>query len=91
MRSRAALRSRGRLRRGSARDAEGQRVGRQQGEAAEEDDAEKRQHEVRRPRGRGSGTAGAMRSSWGIVMDGREGFRAEDRASGIHVHWVHVR
>jgi len=35
--------------------------------------------------------AGAMRSSWGIVADGREGFRAEDRANGIHVHWVHLR
>lgn len=35
--------------------------------------------------------AGAMRSSWGIVVDGREGFRAEDRENGIHVHWVHVR
>ena len=35
--------------------------------------------------------AGALRSSWGTVMDGREGCRAEDRANGIHVHWVHVR
>jgi len=25
------------------------------------------------------------------VVDGREGFRAEDRANGVHVHWVHVR
>lgn len=35
--------------------------------------------------------AGAMRSSWGVVMDGRAGFRAEDRAHGLYVHWVHVR
>lgn len=34
---------------------------------------------------------GALRSSWGIVVDGREGHRAEDRAKGIHVYWVHVR
>ncbi|MEW9624017.1 hypothetical protein [Rhodanobacter geophilus] len=35
--------------------------------------------------------AGAARSSWGIVVDGREGVRAEDRANGVHVHWVHMR
>lgn len=35
--------------------------------------------------------AGTMSSTWGIVADGREGFRGEDRANGIHVHWVHVR
>jgi len=35
--------------------------------------------------------AGALRSSWGTVVDGREGFRAEDRAQGVHVHWLRVR
>jgi len=35
--------------------------------------------------------SGTMRSSWGTVMDGRAGIRAEDRANGIHVHWVQVR
>lgn len=34
---------------------------------------------------------GSLQSSWGTVMDGREGYRAEDRANGIHVHWIHVR
>ena len=32
-----------------------------------------------------------VRSAWGVVVDGREGFRAEDRAAGAWVHWVHVR
>lgn len=35
--------------------------------------------------------SGAMRSTWGTVMDGREGFRAEDRANGVYVHWLHAR
>lgn len=33
----------------------------------------------------------SMRSVWGIVVEGREGFRAEDRAKGIHLHWLHLR
>ncbi|MGO4701444.1 hypothetical protein [Dyella sp. 2RAB6] len=32
-----------------------------------------------------------VRSAWGVVVDGREGFRAEDREAGAWVHWVHVR
>lgn len=34
---------------------------------------------------------GALRSTWGVVVDGREGRRDEDRARGIHVYWVHTR
>ena len=34
---------------------------------------------------------GILRSSWGVVVDGREGRRDEDRAQGIHVYWVHTR
>jgi hypothetical protein len=33
----------------------------------------------------------SMRSVWGIVAEGREGFRAEDRANGVHLHWLHLR
>jgi hypothetical protein len=32
-----------------------------------------------------------MRTSWGIVAEGREGFRAEDRDNGVHLHWLHLR
>jgi hypothetical protein len=32
-----------------------------------------------------------MRTMWGVVVEGREGHRAEDRAKGIHVHWLHMR
>ena len=35
--------------------------------------------------------AGMLRSAWGIVVDGREGYRADDRANGVHVYWVHTR
>jgi len=35
--------------------------------------------------------AGALRSSWGTVAEGRDGHRAEDRVQGIRVYWVHVR
>lgn len=35
--------------------------------------------------------AGALRSSWGIVVDGRAGQRDADRAGGIRVHWIHLR
>lgn len=34
---------------------------------------------------------GTPRSTWGTVIEGREGFRAEDRANGIYVYWLHVR
>lgn len=34
--------------------------------------------------------AGSLRSSWGAVVDGREGNRAEDVANGIHVYWLHT-
>jgi hypothetical protein len=32
-----------------------------------------------------------IRTMWGVVVEGREGHRAEDRANGIHVHWLHMR
>jgi hypothetical protein len=35
--------------------------------------------------------AGTPRSHWGLVMEGRAGNRAEDRANGIHVYWIHLR
>ena len=34
---------------------------------------------------------GALRSNWGTVAEGRVGHRAEDRANGMRVYWVHVR
>jgi hypothetical protein len=33
----------------------------------------------------------SLRSVWGVVAEGREGFRAEDRANGVHLHWLHLR
>ena len=33
----------------------------------------------------------SLRSIWGIVAEGREGFRSEDRENGIHLHWLHLR
>lgn len=33
--------------------------------------------------------AGALSATWGTVVDGREGFRADDRANGVFVHWIH--
>jgi hypothetical protein len=33
----------------------------------------------------------SMRSVWGLVAESREGFRAEDRANGVHLHWLHLR
>ncbi|WP_266171865.1 hypothetical protein [Dyella subtropica] len=33
----------------------------------------------------------SVRSVWGVVVEGREGYRTEDRESGAYVHWVHVR
>lgn len=35
--------------------------------------------------------AGTARSTWGLVIDMREGHRVEDRANGIHVYWIHSR
>lgn len=35
--------------------------------------------------------AGSVRAVWGVVADGREGFREEDRQNGVYVHWLHVR
>jgi hypothetical protein len=32
-----------------------------------------------------------LRTVWGVVVEGRKGHREEDRANGIHVHWLHVR
>jgi hypothetical protein len=32
-----------------------------------------------------------VRTVWGVVADGREGFREEDRQNGVYVHWLHVR
>lgn len=34
---------------------------------------------------------GSLRSNWGTVVEGRAGHRAEDRANGTRVYWVHVR
>lgn len=34
---------------------------------------------------------GTMHSAWGVVADGRDGLRTEDRANGIRVHWIHLR
>lgn len=36
------------------------------------------------------GTAGVSRTAWGVVADGREGHREEDRQHGVHVHWLHM-
>jgi len=32
-----------------------------------------------------------LRTVWGIVADGRQGYREEDRENGVYVHWLHVR
>lgn len=32
----------------------------------------------------------SIRTMWGVVVDGREGFRDEDRQKGIHVYWLKV-
>jgi hypothetical protein len=32
-----------------------------------------------------------VRTVWGVVAEGREGFREEDRQNGVYVHWLHVR
>ncbi|MBE1159819.1 hypothetical protein [Dyella acidiphila] len=35
--------------------------------------------------------AGVARTVWGAVVEGREGFREEDRLNRVYVHWLHVR
>lgn len=35
--------------------------------------------------------AGVLRTTWGMVVEGRAGFREEDRQQGIFVHWLHMR
>ncbi|HEX5306364.1 MAG TPA: hypothetical protein VFW82_09795 [Dyella sp.] len=35
--------------------------------------------------------AAALRSSWGTVAEGRDGNRAQDRANGIRIYWIHMR
>jgi hypothetical protein len=32
-----------------------------------------------------------VRTTWGIVVDGRAGRREEDHQHGVHVHWLHIR
>lgn len=34
---------------------------------------------------------GMQRSIWGLVAEGRPGNRAEDKANGIHIYWIHSR
>lgn len=31
-----------------------------------------------------------IRTLWGVVVDGREGVREEDRQKGVHVYWLQV-
>ena len=31
-----------------------------------------------------------IRTLWGVVVEGREGYRDEDRRKGIHVYWLQV-
>jgi hypothetical protein len=33
----------------------------------------------------------SIRTLWGVVVDGREGYREEDRQRGIHLYWLQVR
>jgi len=33
----------------------------------------------------------SIRTLWGVVVEGREGVREEDRKRGIHLYWLHVR
>ena len=35
--------------------------------------------------------SGASRTSWGVIVEGREGHREEDRQLGVHVHWLHMK
>lgn len=32
-----------------------------------------------------------IRTLWGVVLEGREGFREEDRKKGIHLYWLQAR
>jgi hypothetical protein len=32
-----------------------------------------------------------IRTLWGVVVEGREGFREEDRKRGIHLYWLKIR
>jgi hypothetical protein len=32
-----------------------------------------------------------IRTLWGVVMEGREGFREQDQARGIHLYWLQVK
>jgi len=32
-----------------------------------------------------------LRTVWGVVIEGREGHRTEDRAHGVYVYWLHMR
>jgi len=31
-----------------------------------------------------------IRTLWGVVVDGREGYREEDRQKGVHVYWLQI-
>ncbi|GLQ96231.1 hypothetical protein [Dyella mobilis] len=31
-----------------------------------------------------------VRTVWGVVAEGREGFREDDRLNGVYVHWLHA-
>jgi hypothetical protein len=32
-----------------------------------------------------------IRTLWGVVLEGREGGREEDRARGVHLYWLTIR
>lgn len=32
-----------------------------------------------------------IRTLWGVVLEGREGFREDDRKRGVHLYWLRVR
>lgn len=32
-----------------------------------------------------------IRTLWGVVVEGREGSREEDRSKGVHLYWLQVR
>jgi hypothetical protein len=32
-----------------------------------------------------------IRTLWGVVVEGRAGFREEDRRRGVHLYWLQVR
>ncbi|WP_329741179.1 hypothetical protein [Dyella sp. A6] len=35
--------------------------------------------------------AGVMRSTWGTIVEAREGRREDDRINKLHVYWIHAR